>query len=193
MGFLTRMFDTTGFPPRWRCGTAWAEDPALGWLHIGCDLAIWLAYLLLPCVLMYFVVRRSEMVFPRIFWLFGVFIFACGTVHLLEAVIFWVPLYRLSGVLKLITAVASVATAIVMIRVAPIAVTFPGLAEANKRLSDQIAERERVEQNLRQSNAEFEEFTRSIINREERMIELKLEVNELLSDLGREPRYAPEP
>ena len=38
--FVTRLFDTQGFPPRWSCGAAWQEEPGLGWLHIGSDLAI---------------------------------------------------------------------------------------------------------------------------------------------------------
>ena len=38
------------------------------------------------------------------------FILACGTTHLMGAVTVWHPIYRLEGVIKAITAVASVAT-----------------------------------------------------------------------------------
>jgi len=33
-------------------------------------------------VLAYFVLRRKDTVFPRIFWLFGCFVLFCGVVHL---------------------------------------------------------------------------------------------------------------
>ncbi len=32
-------------------------------------------------------------------FLFGAFILACGTTHLMEAIIFWYPVYRLAGVI----------------------------------------------------------------------------------------------
>ncbi len=51
--------------------------------------------------------KRHELAFPRLFWLFGAFIFSCGTTHLIEATIFYTPVYRLSAVAKLATAVVS--------------------------------------------------------------------------------------
>ena len=38
---------------------------------------------------------------------FAAFILACGTTHLMEAIIFWWPAYRLAGVIKLFTALVS--------------------------------------------------------------------------------------
>ena len=51
LGFLTQLFDTSDFTPRWQCGK-WTT--ALGWLHILSDLGVWLAYLAIPCVLIGF-------------------------------------------------------------------------------------------------------------------------------------------
>jgi len=42
-----------------------------------------------------------------VFLLFGAFILACGTTHLNDAIIFWNPVYRWAGVVKLCTAVVS--------------------------------------------------------------------------------------
>ena len=92
--FLTDLFDTSDFPARWRCG-AWTA--AHGWLHILSDLGVWSAYLAIPCVLVYFALRRRDLPFKFLFLLFGAFILACGTTHLMEAVIFWWPAYRLAG------------------------------------------------------------------------------------------------
>ncbi len=79
--FVTKLFDTSGFPPRWFCGT-WSDGH--GWLHVLSDLATFGAYTAIPCVLAFFVIRRRDLPFPRIFWLFAAFIFSCGAVHLIE-------------------------------------------------------------------------------------------------------------
>jgi PAS domain S-box-containing protein len=115
--FLTTLFDTSGFPPRWRCGSSWTAP--LGWLHILSDLGVWSAYLAIPCVLVYFALRRRNLPFKSIFLLFGAFILACGTTHLMDAIIFWWPAYRLAGALKLFTAIVSWLTVFALIRVAP--------------------------------------------------------------------------
>lgn len=144
--FLAKIFDTSDFPARWNCGL-WT--PGHGWLHIASDLATWGAYTAIPIVLAYFLLQRKDIVFPRIFWLFGAFIFACGTVHLVEASIFWWPAYRLSGAIKLGTAVVSWATVIALVRIVPAALTLPGLATINERLENEIAERRSAEKQLR--------------------------------------------
>ena len=92
--FVRHLVDTTGFPPRWICGD-WS--PFLGWLHILSDLAIWSAYTAIPCILAYFVRRRRNVSFSRIYWLFGAFMMVCAATDLLEAIIFWFPLYRLAA------------------------------------------------------------------------------------------------
>ena len=68
---------------------------------------MWSAYLAIPLVLGFFLQRRKDLPFRGIFLLFGAFIFACGTTHLMEAIIFWWPAYRLAGVIKLITEIIS--------------------------------------------------------------------------------------
>ena len=128
---LSELFDTSGFPPRWYCGI-WSD--ALGWLHIGSDLAIFGAYFAIPCVLAYFVVRRRDVPFPNVLWLFVIFILSCGFGHLLEAVIFWYPVYRLAGVVKLVTAIVSWGTVAALIVVIPTALKFPRLAKLNVEL-----------------------------------------------------------
>src|SRR5271170_6272576 len=114
--FLTDLLETSGFPPRWRCGSWRAAE---GWLHILSDLGVWSAYLAIPCVLVYFALRRRDLPFKFIFLLFGAFILACGATHLMEAVIFWWPAYRLAGILKLVTALVSWGTVFALIRIAP--------------------------------------------------------------------------
>jgi hypothetical protein len=60
---------------------------------------------------------------------FGVFILACGATHVADIWVVWKPDYVLSVTLKAITAVASVVTAIAMIRLIPIALRIPSPAQ----------------------------------------------------------------
>src|SRR5262245_16588192 len=138
---FSRLFDTSGFPARWNCGN-WTREH--GWLHITADLGVWSAYVAIPCVLAYFVIRKNDIPFRNIFWLFGAFILACGTTHLMEAIIFWWPAYRLAGVIKLLTAIVSWTTVISLIFVIPRALTL----RSPEDLQTEIAAREQAEQAL---------------------------------------------
>lgn len=131
--FVSRLFDTSAFPPRWYCGN-WPAD--LGWLHIISDLLIFGSYFAIPCALLYFATRRNDLPFHRLFLLFAAFILACGFGHLLEAIIFWWPAYRLAGLVKAITAGVSLATAIVLVRLMPKVLEAPSAA----RLADELSE-----------------------------------------------------
>lgn len=141
-------FDTSGFPPRWHCGD-WS--PALGWTHIISDVLIFLAYVAIPIVIMWYVRRRPEVPFPAVFWLFCAFIFSCGTTHLIEAVIFWHPIYPFAAVVKAITAVVSLVTAAMTIRIMPHALALPALSTMNQQLRGEIAARAASEAHLAES------------------------------------------
>ncbi|MCA8953408.1 MAG: PAS domain S-box protein [Planctomycetes bacterium] len=125
--FLRKLFDTSDFPARWHCGD-WSTG--LGWLHILSDLAIWIAYMGIPIALATVVLRRRDVPFPRVFWLFGAFIASCGFTHLIEAGMFYWPMYRLSGLAKLITAAISLMTMIALPSYVARAVRLPGFRSA---------------------------------------------------------------
>lgn len=139
--FLSRLFDTEGFMPRWKCGD-WTEGH--GWLHIVSDFLIFGAYSAIPLVLAYASIRkRREVPNPWIFALFAAFILLCGFVHLVEAVIFWEPVYRFSGVLKLLTAVVSWGTVVMLVSIAPRMLQFTWKIEDSRKLAEDF-EKERV-------------------------------------------------
>lgn len=157
---MANLFDTRDFPARWSCGD-WTAGH--GWLHILSDIAIFGAYAAIPLTIAWFVRRRPDVPFTRLFWLFAAFIFSCGSTHLIEAVIFWNPVYRVSGLLKLTTAVVSWATVYALVRTMPAAMSLPGLKKmnerleaANERLQAEITERRLAEARLRDSAAELE-------------------------------------
>ncbi|MEW4451517.1 ATP-binding protein [Bremerella sp. JC817] len=139
--FFFQLFDTNGFPARWDCGSVWAEEPGVGWLHIVSDLAIFGAYLAIPICLAYFLIRRRDLPFPTLVILFAMFIVSCGVGHLVEAIIFWEPVYRFSGLIKLITAVASWATVIALVPLIPRILDLPSLYSQNQSLEEQVIER----------------------------------------------------
>ncbi len=123
--FISNLFDPSGFPPRWQCGVAWSEEQWLGWMHIVSDIATFAAYYAVPVVVIYCVARRHDVSMPKIFYVFlGMIFFSCGTVHLIEAGIFWWPVYRLSAVTKFITASVSCVGVVVLTRILPRALEF---------------------------------------------------------------------
>lgn len=130
-----RLLDTSGFPPRWQCGTGWSA--LLGWTHVAADGLIWASYFAIPLILAYYMLKRREVTFPGVGWLFVAFIFLCGTTHLLEAAMFWWPAYRLSAALKIATAAASVATVAALMPILPRALALPALSRVNRELQFQ--------------------------------------------------------
>lgn len=61
------------------------------------------------------------MPFPQVFWLFGAFILFCGLTHLMDAILFWWPGYRLSALIRFITAIVSWVTIIAIYKYLPLA------------------------------------------------------------------------
>ena len=90
-------------------------QPSLVWLHVSSDLLTGASYIAISVTLAWLVYRtRRDIPFHWVFVAFGIFIVACGATHLMSVVTLWDAVYWLSGEIKLITAVASVATAIML-------------------------------------------------------------------------------
>lgn len=166
LDFFGKLVDTAGFPARWNCGTAWT--PFLGWLHILSDLAIFGAYFAIPLSLLFFVFRRRDVPLRGVFWLFAAFILSCGVTHLIEAIIFWEPVYRLSGLAKFITAVISWTTVIALVRVMPDALSLPGVRTANEKLIAEISKREELELKLTEARDHLERRSAQLTQRDRR-------------------------
>lgn len=141
---ITGLFDTSGFPQRWQCGN-WS--PALGWTHIIADLVTFAAYFTIPLALVVLVVRRRDAPRPDLLILFALFILCCGGTHLVEAIIFYHPIYRFAAALKVATAAVSLLTAIVLVRAMPAILGAPGVLRERQSLRETLAiERKRSEE-----------------------------------------------
>lgn len=148
---------STDFMPH---GSCYLWDPLVLWLNVISDAFIALAYYAIPFLMFAFVRRRRDVAFKGIFLACGAFILACGTTHMLGVVTAWIPVYRLDGVVKAITAVASVATFVMLVPLLPTLVALPSpaqLARLNRSLSEEVKERQAVEDELRRLNQELED------------------------------------
>jgi PAS domain S-box-containing protein len=137
-----------GFMPH-GMGYLWRTD--LLFLHVISDALTALAYASISITLLYFVRRRRDLAFHWIFVCFAIFIIACGMTHAMEIWVIWQPNYWLSGWIKAITALASVPTAILLIRLVPAALAVPSPAVLRRAYADlqrEVAQRRQAEQDL---------------------------------------------
>lgn len=117
--------------------------PDLLWANVLSDSLITLSYISIPLALIYFIRKRKDMPFDWMFVAFGVFILACGATHVMEIITIWYPYYWIAAMLKVITASASVLTAIMLVRLIPVALKIPSpkqLAQVNDELRAAQAE-----------------------------------------------------
>ncbi len=129
MESITEFFSTTGFMPHGHC---YLWKPELLWLNVISDSLIALAYMTIPCTLLYFVRKRRDIPFDWMLVAFGIFILACGATHIMEIWAIWNPSYWLIGFIKAITAVASVVTAILLVKLVPVALKIPSPSQLEK-------------------------------------------------------------
>ena len=157
--FFANLFKAE-FVPRAHC---MLDRPEIIWLHVLSDSFIALAYFSIPLTLFYFVRRRKDLAFDWMFVLFGVFILACGTTHVLSVIAIWMPLYRLDGVVKAVTAAASVLTAATLWPLIPKAILLPSpsqLRAANAALESEVVLRRSAEADLGRANVDLESRVR---------------------------------
>ncbi|HKV06256.1 MAG TPA: PAS domain S-box protein [Candidatus Acidoferrales bacterium] len=157
MEFLRQLFGSNGFMPHGYC---YLWNTRLVWLNVASDALITLAYFAIPVALLWFVRKRRDVPFSWMFVLFGAFIVACGSTHGMEIWNLWHGSYWLAGGIKALTAVFSVATAVLLARLVPRAVELPALGrwmEMNASLENEVRARRETELDLRVSGAAYRE------------------------------------
>ena len=166
--FFRRLVSANGFMPHGHC---YLWQPGVLWLHLISDAFVALAYTSIPFTLLYFVRKRRDLPFNWMFICFGCFIIACGATHVMEIVTIWTPMYWLAGSIKAVTAVASVATAIMLVRLVPRALRAPTAAQL-----------EQAHAELRAAHAELEERVL------DRTVELVRKNDELANEIAEHVR-----
>ena len=148
------LFDVSVFK---RTGMAhevcYLREPRLIWLHVASDLLIGAAYVSISGTLAYLVYKASrDIPFNGVFLAFGLFIVSCGLTHFMEVWVIWEPVYWMSGYVKIVTAAASLATAVAL---------FPLLPRVFRLIeAARSGERRRVE--IEQLNEELARFNYTV-------------------------------
>ncbi len=140
-----RSVSADSFMPHGHC---YLWNPWLVAMHVVSDGLIALAYLSIPFTLVYFVRKRRDVPFHWIFLAFGAFIVSCGATHVMEIWTLWHADYVASAAVKALTAAVSLATAGMLVRAMPEALSLPSpgqlrdahdqLRLANERLQERV-------------------------------------------------------
>jgi PAS domain S-box-containing protein len=183
-------------------GHCFLWTPSLLWTIVVSNLLIGIAYYSIPLTLLTLVRKRQDLVHRNVFILFAVFIFGCGTTHLVKLWTIWEPVYWLQGGVDVITAGASVLTAFVLWPLLPRVIAMPSsqdlesanaaLAAANRQLQTALDDRRQMADKLQTQNALLEKifanthFLMAFMNRDFDF----LQVNKAYSEAdGRDPSF----
>jgi signal transduction histidine kinase len=129
---LERLLDSSMFSPHGIC-LLW--EPELIWLHVVSDAVIAAAYFSIPFALAIIVSKRRDFQFGWIGWSFAAFIMACGLTHIFSIITLWVPVYGIEGIVKAVTAIASIVTALIMWPLIPKIIAIPSSAQLRQAYS----------------------------------------------------------
>jgi len=164
MDLITQWLVPSQFMPHGHC---YLWTPSLLWLYVASDGLIFLSYYTIPVAIIYFVRKRHDMQFNWIFWLFSLFIFACGTTHLISILTIWEPAYWLDASAKALTAIFSAVTAVMLWRLIPTVLKIPSI----KQLADTVVQLEQQIQKRITAELALEDLNRNL----ERLVDLRTE------------------
>lgn len=142
-------------------GMCYLWKPGLVSLHLISNGIIALSYFSIPIILVYILRKREDIPFDGLFFLFSAFILFCGIGHSFDIWTLWHPNYWVSGAVRLLTALVSLATAIALARKIPQILSLPSPAQINdinQQLKEKINTLEEQQTIIRQQ----EQFLRSI-------------------------------
>lgn len=152
--FFQHLFDYSDFRSFWRSGS-WTQFH--GWLYIISDLLIWSAYFVIPLLILFYVFqKRKQIRFNSLYLLFAAFILVCGATYFVDALMFWMPLYRVGALMRLITGVVSWVTVFVVIKNLPKAFNL----RSQEQLEEEIKNRNAAETELKIKNEQLREAER---------------------------------
>ena len=147
------LLNPSGLTPHGFC-LSWS--PSLISLHVASDVIVGLSYFSIPLAIAHFVRRRPDLKYGWVAYLFVAFILACGTTHFMAIVTLWVPAYGVEGLIKLVTAILSVATAVLLWPLIPKLVALPSAAQLGVRNQD-------LEQRVAERVAELEDLNAQLV------------------------------
>ena len=144
-----------GFMPHGHC---YLWTPPMVWAQVSSNALIGVSYLSISFTLWY-LVQRVKLPFSWVYVAFGGFILACGLTHFLDVVTVWHPIYWLDAGVRIVTAVASVATAVLLFPLAPKVITVARVTAAAKLAHEELRRSEERLRLLIESVKDYAIFT----------------------------------
>ncbi|KUM53387.1 GGDEF domain-containing protein [Rheinheimera sp. EpRS3] len=184
MAFINELLNGD-FMPHGHC-LLWRTDLLL--LHVGGDTLTFIAYMLIPIALIRLVRARDDLRFDWMFLLFAGFIFFCGATHILGIINVWHGYYYIHGIIKSMTGIISILTAILLWYLLPQAISLPGkrameakIVELMRAEHELAASNQRLEAEVKKRTAQLEKMATTdelteLLNRREIMRLLELEI-----------------
>lgn len=183
---LDWLLNPTGLTAHGFC-LSWS--PGLVSLHAASDALIGLSYFSIPLAIGAFKQRRTDLKFGWVATLFMAFILACGSTHLWSIVTLWFPAYGVEGVIKAVTALLSIATAVLLWPLIPQLVALPStdqLAALNTQLASQVADQAEMAEQLRVSESRLQqvnqELEQRVAQRTAELTALNLQLEQALAE-----------
>lgn len=105
------MFGSDAFMPHGHC---YFWTPSIVWTQVLSNGAIGLSYVAIAFTLAYVVWRGPTLPFRAMGVAFGTFIITCGLTHFLDVLVIWKPEYWLDSAVRVVTALASMGTALML-------------------------------------------------------------------------------
>lgn len=118
-------------------GHCYFWKPSILWSYAVSDSIIALAYLVIPLSLVRIVRKRRDITYQWMLALFAVFILGCGTTHVFDVINIWQPLYQYDVGIRIITALASIGTAVTLVVITPRLILIPS-ARQWKEMNEEL-------------------------------------------------------
>ncbi len=152
--FFKSLFKQQDFRAFWQYGN-WTDFH--GWLYIISDLLVWSAYFVIPLLILAYALRKGNSIrFNSLYFLFATFILLCGATFFVDALMFWVPLYRFSALVRFITGIVSWITVFAVVRNMPKLFSL----RSGDEMQAEIQQRIEIEAELTQRNEQLQEAER---------------------------------
>lgn len=152
--FFKNLFKYQDFRPQGQSGN-WSVFHE--WFYIISDLLVWSAYFAIPLLVVVYTLKSGRRFKSRgLYPLFVAFVIICGITFLLDAIMFWVPMYRLSGLARFLAGIISWVSVGYIVKNSELLFSL----HSREDMQAEIRHRVDVEKELTQKNEQLQEAER---------------------------------
>lgn len=156
MSSSASFFNHEQYMPHGMC-YLWQSDVL--WTSAISDVVTALGYYSIVAAVIYFGRKRTDLPYRRFFILSATLVFlSCGTSHLISAIVIWEPIYGISAIVKVVVAICSFFTGILIWKILPMCLLLPSpsmLESKNQALQQEISSRIAIENEIIELNVEL--------------------------------------